>query len=93
LVNADFARNRKMLIKKRPSEVIFRVANNKTIEVSGATELEVKLGGTPIHHEYVVAEGLVHNIILGADVLILGSKRLTFCFQRTASSGIEKRYR
>ncbi len=69
LINADFARSRNLLVKNPMGGVTLRVANNRTVEVIGTTKLEVRLGKTPILHEYVVVESLIHNVILGADML------------------------
>ncbi len=69
MVSAEFARSRQLLLDKAPPNMRFKAANSKTIEVCGTTILEFQLGGRATQSEFVVAEGLIHNVILGANIL------------------------
>ncbi len=69
MVNAEFVRNRRMTMNEPPRNIALKVANNKTMVVNGTTRINFELGSTRIQHEFSVAEGLIHNIILGCDVL------------------------
>ena len=76
LLKADIYNNLKYRPKLQRTDVSLQSANGSSIKVLGSIDLDFKIAGIKLKHEFIVVTDLNRNIILGRDFLMKNKVRI-----------------